>query len=39
MALDLQQNYARNGRELPLKMAATKIVPVVEHHLGMLQKM
>ena len=39
MALDLQQGYARDGREQPLKMAATKIVPVVQHHLGMLQRM
>lgn len=39
MALDLQQGYASNGTIAPLKMAATKIVPVVQHHIEMLDRM
>ena len=39
MALALQQGYAANGDVAPLKMTAGKIVPVVQHHLGELQKM
>ena len=39
MALQLQQDYAANGTVAPLKAAATKIVPVVQHHIGELQKM
>lgn len=39
MALELHQNYASNGTAAPLKMAAGKIVPVVQHHIEMLQSM
>ena len=39
MALELQQSYAANGTAEPLKMAATKIVPVVQHHIEMLGAM
>ena len=39
MALDLQQDYARTGRVAPLRMAAAKIVPVVQHHIGELARM
>ena len=38
-ALALHQGYARGGDKTPLKAAAAKIAPVVEHHLGMLQGM
>lgn len=38
-ALMLQQNYAKNGSAQPLKMAAAKIVPVVEHHIAELNAM
>ena len=36
-ALAVQQGYAQNGSDPNLKMAAGKIVPVVEHHIQMLQ--
>lgn len=38
-ALALHQGYARSGDKAPLKAAAAKIAPVVEHHLEMLQAM
>ena len=38
-ALMVQQNYAQHGTDRDLKMAAMKIVPVVEHHIAMLQSM
>lgn len=38
-ALALQKNYAQNGTSAPLKAAAAKIVPVVEHHITMLKSM
>jgi putative membrane protein len=38
-ALALQSSYAKAGDDPNLKMAASKIVPVVQMHLGMLQKM
>ena len=38
-ALQLQQGYAQNGDSKPLKAVAAKIVPVVQHHLSMLQQM
>lgn len=39
MALDLQQAYAKDGSVQPLKTAATTIVPVVQHHIDMLNRM
>lgn len=38
-ALTLTQDYAQNGDSAPLKAAAAKIVPVIEHHQQMLQNM
>lgn len=38
-ALMVQQAYADNGTVEPLKMAAAKIVPVVQGHIAMLQSM
>ena len=38
-ALMVQQDYAANGTVQPLKMAAAKIVPVVEHHIQELNAM
>lgn len=38
-ALMVQQDYAQNGTVQPLKMAAAKIVPVVEHHIQELNAM
>lgn len=38
-ALEVQQAYAQNGTVQPLKMAAAKIVPVVQGHIQMLQSM
>lgn len=38
-ALALHQSFAANGSAAPLKMAAAKIVPVVQHHIEMLQAM
>ncbi|HEY2752203.1 DUF4142 domain-containing protein [Phenylobacterium sp.] len=38
-ALALQSGYAKAGDDPNLKAAAAKIVPVVQMHLGMLQKM
>lgn len=38
-ALTLQQDEAANGKAKPLMMAATKIVPVVQHHIDMLNGM
>ena len=38
-ALMLHQNYSRAGESAPLRMAADKIVPVVEHHVDMLRRM
>ena len=38
-ALMVQQNYALHGTAKPLKMAASKIVPVVKMHISMLQGM
>ncbi len=38
-ALMVQQNYAQHGTNKDLKMAATKIVPVVKSHIAMLQGM
>ena len=39
MALQVQQGYAQSGTDPNLKGAATKIVPVVEHHIQELQTM
>lgn len=36
-ALMVQQNYAENGTNRDLKMAAKKIVPVVQEHISLLQ--
>jgi len=38
-ALALHQGYAANGTSAPLKAAATKIAPVVQSHLDMLNGM
>ena len=38
-ALQLQQAYAQTGGDSNLKMTATKIVPVVQEHIDMLQRM
>lgn len=38
-ALALHQDESSNGRAAPLKMAAGKIVPVVQHHIDMLAAM
>lgn len=38
-ALALHKDYAATGDKEPLKAAATKIVPVVEHHASMLAGM
>jgi putative membrane protein len=38
-ALDLQSSYAAAGDDPNLKAAAGQIVPVVQMHMGMLQKM
>ena len=38
-ALMLHQTYSRSGDARPLRMAADKIVPVVEHHIDMLRSM
>jgi putative membrane protein len=38
-ALALHKSYAANGNSQPLKAAAAQIVPVVEHHAAMLDKM
>lgn len=38
-ALMLHQDESTNGRATPLKAAATKIVPVVQHHIDMLASM
>lgn len=38
-ALVVQQGYAANGTVAPLKAAAAKIVPVVQHHIGELAAM
>ena len=38
-ALTLQQGYAQNGSDPNLRGVATKIVPVVQQHLSMLQGM
>jgi putative membrane protein len=38
-ALMLHQSYSRSGDARPLRMAADKIVPVVEHHIDMLRRM
>lgn len=38
-ALELQQGYAADGTAAPLKMTAAKIVPVVQHHIEMLNAM
>jgi putative membrane protein len=38
-ALNLQQSYSRGGGDPNLRGAATKIVPVVQHHLGELESM
>lgn len=38
-ALALHESYSMNGSVVPLKMAATKIVPVVKHHIQMLSAM
>ena len=39
MALTVQQGYATGGSVAPLKAAAAKIVPVVQHHIGELASM
>lgn len=39
MALQLQQGYADTGSVAPLKAAAAKIVPVVQHHISELASM
>lgn len=36
-ALALHQGYAADGTSTPLKAAAAKIAPVVQHHIDMLQ--
>lgn len=38
-ALAVQQAYAKEGTSPPLKMAAGKIVPVVQQHIAMLKTM
>lgn len=38
-ALALHQGYAANGTAAPLKAAAAKIAPVVQHHIEMLSSM
>ena len=38
-ALDLHRSYARDGAARPLRRVATTIVPVVQHHIDMLQRM
>lgn len=38
-ALTLQQDEATNGKATSLKMVAAKIVPVVQHHIDMLDGM
>lgn len=38
-ALAFQQVYARDGKAVPLKLAAAKIVPVVKMHITMLKTM
>lgn len=38
-ALAVQKDYAEHGSDKPLRMAAGKIVPVVEHHIAMLNMM
>jgi putative membrane protein len=38
-ALALHSGYAKNGDAAPLKAAAAKIAPVVEHHIMMLKGM
>ncbi len=38
-ALSVQQAYAAGGTAPPLKAAAAKIVPVVQHHIAMLKMM
>lgn len=38
-ALALHQGYASSGSAAPLKAAAAKIAPVVQHHIDMLQAM
>ena len=38
-ALATQQAYAKSGGDANLRGAATKIVPVVEHHIGELESM
>ena len=38
-ALTLQEGYSMHGSVAPLKMAATKIVPVVKDHIQMLSTM
>ncbi len=38
-ALELHRSYAQSGSSMPLKSAAAKIVPVVQHHIDMLKTM
>lgn len=38
-ALAVHQAYAKDGTAAPLKMAAAKVAPVVEHHIEMLKTM
>ncbi|TZG26535.1 DUF4142 domain-containing protein [Sphingomonas montanisoli] len=38
-ALNVQKAYAADGTAMPLKLAAGRIVPVVEHHIMMLMAM
>jgi len=38
-ALSVQAAYAKDGTSAPLRAAAAKIVPVVEHHIAMLKAM
>jgi putative membrane protein len=38
-ALDVQKAYAMEGTAAPLRAAAAKIVPVVEHHIELLKTM
>ncbi|MHA6722387.1 DUF4142 domain-containing protein [Sphingomonas sp. RS2018] len=38
-ALELQSSYAKTGTAAPLRMVAGKIVPVVQHHITMLDAM
>jgi putative membrane protein len=38
-ALTIHQSYAEGGKNIALKMVATNVVPVVQHHIEMLKTM